>query len=51
MLKNAFKAFAGLGNPSGPIEPTATNILLFAFLLASLFLGTVAICLLGFYLF
>ncbi len=50
MLKNAIKAFMGLGKPSGPIELTASNILIFAFLLASLFLGSVAICLLGFYL-
>jgi len=51
MVKNAVKALMGLGKPSGPIELTASNILIFAFLLASLFLGSVTICLLGFYLF
>ena len=50
MLKNALKALMGLGKPSGPIQLTASNILTFAFLLASLFLGTITICLLGFYL-
>jgi hypothetical protein len=50
-LESAFKAFLGLGKPSGPFEPTVSNILIFAFLLATIFLGTVAIGLLGFYLF
>jgi hypothetical protein len=50
LIKNAVKALMGLGKPSGPIDVTASNILIFAFLLASLFLGTVTICLLGFYL-
>jgi|TARA_R110001592_G_scaffold97954_3_gene280093 hypothetical protein len=49
MLKNALKALMGLGKPSGLIEVTASNILIFAFLLASLFLGTVSILLLGVY--
>jgi|TARA_B100001094_G_scaffold178866_1_gene173086 hypothetical protein len=50
LIANAIKALMGLGKPSGPIEVTALNILLFAFLLASLFLGSVAIFLLGFFL-
>jgi len=50
-LESALKAFLGLGKPSGSFEPTVSNILIFAFLLATLFLGTVSTGLLGFYLF
>jgi len=49
IFTSAIKAFMGLGRPSEQVELTASNILIFAFLLASLFLGTVSICLLGLY--
>jgi len=48
-MKGDLKALMGLGKPSGPIDVTASNILIFAFLLASLFLGTISVLLLGTY--
>ena len=47
IFTSAIKAFMGLGKPAEPIELSATNILKFAFLLASIFLGTISICLVG----
>lgn len=49
IFTSAIKAFMGLGKPAESIELSATNILTFAFLLASIFLGTITICLVGFY--
>ena len=45
MIKEAIKAVIGVGKKGKQLEITPTRVLLFAFLVASIFLGTVTILL------
>jgi len=45
LIKEALKAVIGVGKNGGQFEVTPLRILLFAFLVASIFLGTVTLLL------
>ena len=45
LIKEAIRAVIGVGKNDGSFDPSPLRILLFAFLVASLFLGTVALLL------
>tara|TARA_X000000950_G_scaffold225988_1_gene272717 strand:- start:563 stop:727 length:165 start_codon:yes stop_codon:yes gene_type:complete len=45
LIKEALKAVIGVGKNDGQLKITPLRILLFAFLVASIFLGTVALLL------
>tara|TARA_Y100000389_G_C17461188_1_gene521843 strand:- start:3376 stop:3534 length:159 start_codon:yes stop_codon:yes gene_type:complete len=45
LIKEAVKAVIGVGKHGGQFQPSPMRIILFAFLVASLFLGTIALLL------
>ena len=45
MFKEAIKAVIGVGNNGGQFQPSPLRIILFAFLVAGLFLGTISLLL------
>jgi len=45
LIKNAVKAVIGVGKNNGTFKPTPLRIILFAFLVAGMFLGSVSLLL------
>ncbi|MDA8842251.1 hypothetical protein N9N08_01105 [bacterium] len=45
MIKNAIKAVIGVGKNEGSFNPKPLQIILFAFLVAGIFLGTITLLL------